>query len=110
MKQKQRFSVHHLSPKRFFHTVGWSVALAIVIVITAAALGRAARNFQGALIDKPDIALYLLLPDEDIGRSSVIATKDDERTYLAETKDGPKLIKLRKDKEWYVSEVEKLHE
>jgi hypothetical protein len=108
---KQIFNVHHLTHKRFFHTVGWSVTLAIVIVITTAALGRAAKNFRAALTDKPDIALYLLLPEEHIGKSSLLKGDDVERSYLAETKDGPKLVKLKRgEKEWFVELIEKLHE
>jgi len=105
------FSVHKLTRKRFMHTVWWSVFTAVIIVASAAAIGRAAHNFDAALIEKPDIAIYLLLPDEEIGRSTLLRGDDLQRDYLAETKDGPKMIRLKKgEKQWYVSEVEVLHE
>ncbi len=105
-----KFHVHSLSRRKYSHTVGWSVVLCIAIVIGTALLGRATHNFRAALTDKPDVAIYLLLPDEEIGNTTLIREFDNERDYLAETKDGPKLIKLKKGKEeWFVSLVEKLH-
>jgi len=98
-------------PKKFASTIVWSLVLSACIVAAAAALGRAARNFQAALTDKPDVAIYLLLPEEDIGRTTLLRDRDTERDYLAETKDGPKLVKLKKgDLEWYVAHVEPLHQ
>ena len=89
----------------------WAVFCALVIVASASAFARASRNFAAALTDKPDLAVYLLLPDEEIGQSTLLREQDTERDYLAETKDGPKLVKLRKgEKEWFVSVVEPLHE
>lgn len=105
-----KFHVHHLSPRKYRHTVLWSVVLCISIVIAAALLGRATHNFQAALTDKPDVALYLLLQEEEIGQSTLIRESETERDYLAETKEGPKLVKLKKgDAEWFVSVVEDLH-
>lgn len=87
------------------------MVLCISIVIAAAALGRATHNFSAALTDKPDVAIYLLLPDEGIRDTTLLRESELERDYLAETKDGPKLIKLRRgDKEWFVSLIEELHE
>jgi len=106
-----KFHIHAISHRTFRHTVLWSATLCILIVIAAAALGRAAHNFQAALTEKPDVAIYLLLPDEGLGNTTLIKESETERDYLADTKDGPKLIKLKKgEKEWYVSLVEKLHE
>lgn len=83
----------------------------IVVVIAAAALGRATHNFQAALTDKPDVAIYLLLPEEELGNTTLLRESDTERDYLADTKDGPKMIKLKKgETEWYVSLVEELHQ
>ena len=96
---------------RFLHTVGWAVLLSCLIVAIAASLARATLNLKAALTDKPDIAIYLLLPEEEIGKTTLLRAREDERDYLAETKEGPKLIKLKKgEKEWYVILVEKLHE
>lgn len=103
--------IRHLSRFRFLHTIGWAVLLSGLIVMLAAGLGRAAINLKAALTDKPDIAIYLLLPEEKIGKTTLLRERDNERDYLAETKDGPKLIRLRKgEKEWFVVEVETLHE
>lgn len=106
-----KFHIHTLSTRKYTHTVVWSVAICITIVISAALLGRATRNFNAALIDKPDVAVYLLLPDEEIGQTTVIRETETERDYLAETATGPKLIKLKKGPEqWFVSLIEPLHE
>ncbi len=103
--------IRNVSGKRFMNTVGWAVLISLVVVIMAAALGRATMNMNAALTDKPDIAIYLLLPDEEIGSTVLLRERDTERDYLADTKDGQKVIKLKKgEKEWYVSEVIPLHE
>ncbi len=93
-------------------TVVWSVFLCIAIVICASLLGRATKNFKAALIDKPDVAIYLLLPDEEIGQTTLLRETDAVRDYLAETKDGPKLVKLVKnaDGEWEVGYIERMRE
>lgn len=100
-----------VSRLRFLHTIGWALLLSSLIVALAATLGRATLNLKAALTDKPDIAVYLLLPEEHIGATTLIRARADERDYLAETPEGPKLIKLKKGaEEWYVALVEKLHE
>jgi hypothetical protein len=109
--KKHPFHVHGLSARGFRRTTTWSLVTAMLIVAVAAALGRAAHNFKAALTDKPDVAIYLLLPNEDLGTTTLLREADTERDYLAETKDGPKLVKLKKgDKEWYVALEEPLHE
>ena len=106
-----KFHVHTLTRRRYMHTVVWSVFLCVVIVLAAAFMGRAAHNFKAALTDKPDVAIYLLLPDEELGNTTLIRETETQRDYLAESKNGPELITLKKgEKEWYVSVVEKLHE
>lgn len=106
-----KFHIHTLSRRSYSRTVFWSVLLCVSIVVAAAALGRATHNFSAALTDKPDVALYLLLPEEGIGRTTLLRESEEERDYLAETETGPKLIKLRRaDGRWYVSLIEKLHE
>jgi hypothetical protein len=90
----------------------WSILLSIAIVCIVAALGRAAHNFQAALTDKPDVAIYLLLPNEGLGNTTLLKqNKDDtERFYLAQTDHGPELITLRKNAKWLVDSIEPLHE
>lgn len=109
---KHAFHVHKLSKRHYTRTVVWSVTLCIAIVIAAAMLGRATHNFDAALVSKPDVAIYLLLPDEDLGATSLLREEDGKRTYLAETKDGQKVITLMKNEnhEWYVAEMEDMHE
>ena len=108
---KKKLHIPHLSRKRFFHTVFWSLMVSCVIVAAAAGIGRATRNMKIALSEKPDIAIYLLLPDEEIGKTTLLRSSEMERDYLAETKSGPKLVKLKKGPEqWYAALVEPLHE
>lgn len=105
------FHIHTLSHNGYRTTVLWAVFCALAIVVGASAFARASRNFAAALTEKPDLAIYLLLPEEDIGQSTLLREQETERDYLAETKDGPKLIKLKKGEvEWFVSRVERLHE
>ncbi|MDP7069408.1 MAG: hypothetical protein QF815_02675 [Candidatus Peribacteraceae bacterium] len=83
----------------------------LVVVGVAAGIGRATINIKGALIDKPDIAIYLLLPEEGIGKTTLLREEDDERHYLAETEKGPKLVIMKKgETEWYISSMELLRE
>lgn len=105
------FHVHTLSHQGYRMTVLWAAFCCLAIVAAASGFARASRNFAAALTEKPDLAVYLLLPEEEIGQSTLLREQDTERDYLAETKDGPKLVKLKKgENEWYVSVVEKLHE
>lgn len=109
---KNTFHVHHLTAKKFSHTVAWAVGVSIAIVIGVAGLGRAAHNFQAALTDKPDVAIYLLLPDENLRKTTLIKEEAHgmERQYLAETDHGPMLVILKKKEEgWYIAFTEQLH-
>ncbi len=107
-----KFHIHTLSSRRYGHTVLWSILLSIAIVCAVSMLGRAAHNFKAALTDAPDVAIYLLLKEEGLGNTTLLRVNDDdtERAYLAETKDGPKLIKLRKNQQWMVDFIEPLHQ
>lgn len=107
----KKFHISHLSKRGYARTIGWAIALSGIIVISAAGLGRAAINLRGALTEKPDVAIYLLLPDEGIGTTTLLREKDNERDYLAETAEGPKLIKLKRGPtQWFVAEMELLRE
>lgn len=107
-----KFHVHSLSNKTYMRTVVWAFFLCFTIVICTAFLGRASRNFKAALTDKPDVAIYLLLPDEHIGQTTLLRETAHTRDYLAETKDGEKLIKLVQNTNgvWEVAMMERLHE
>ncbi|MBI3336941.1 hypothetical protein HYZ98_05270 [Candidatus Peregrinibacteria bacterium] len=103
--------INRLSTRRYLHTTFWALLMSGVIVVGAALLGRATINIKGALIDKPDIAIYLLLPNEKIGTTTLLRETTNERHYLAETKDGPKLVILEQvNGKWEVKLVEKLRE
>jgi len=107
----KKLHVHHLSQFMYRRVVIWSVILCVMIVGAVAALGRSAHNFKAALTDKPDLAIYLLLPEERITSTTLLRDGETERDYLAETKDGPKLIKLKKGPtQWYVAQTEILHQ
>ena len=99
-----------LPTSKYSHAVLWSVIASVIIVVAMAGLGRAAINFHAALTDKPDVALYLLLPKEGITTSTLLREQELERDYLVETMSGSKLITLKRGaKEWYVSSMESLH-
>lgn len=105
------FHVHALTHTGFRRTIVWAVTLCVLVVTAVSLLGRATHNFQAALTEKPDVAIYLLLPDAGIRTTTVLKESEIERDYLAETEDGPKLIRLKKGpNEWFVSLVEDLHE
>ena len=104
------FHLHTLTNTGYRTTVLWAVFCALTIVVGASAFARASRNFAAALTEKPDLAVYLLLPEEEIGQSTLLREQETQRDYLAETKDGPKLVTLKRgEKEWFVSRVEQLH-
>ncbi len=107
-----KFHVHSLSRRTYMRTVVWAFFLCFSIVICTALLGRATHNFKAALTEKPDVAIYLLLPDEELGQTTLLRETEMTRDYLAETKDGEKLIKLAKNREgvWEVAMIERLHE
>lgn len=103
--------IYRLSRRGYLHTTFWALLLCAIIVAAAAALGRATLNLNAALTDKPDIAIYLLLPDENLRQTVLLREEGDERHYYAETADGPKLVILEKrDGVWEVKTVEKLRE
>ncbi|TSC80352.1 MAG: hypothetical protein G01um101425_6 [Candidatus Peregrinibacteria bacterium Gr01-1014_25] len=110
---KHHFNVGALTANAFRNTIVWALVLSMTIVACAAMLGRAARNMQAALVDKPDIAIYFLLPDEELGKTTMLRESEDGKTreYLAESKDGQLLVTLKRGQEqWYVSRTERLHE
>jgi len=104
--------IHRISRGRFTHTVVWAVVTSGLVVAIAAGLARATLNIDAALLDKPHIAIYMLLPDEEISEIKVLRENDEQHDYLATTKDGMKLVQLRKSEEtgeWYVFYIEQLH-
>lgn len=107
-----KFHIHTLSSRKYGHTLVWAIVMSIAVVCGSALLGRAAHNFRAALTDKPDVAIYLLLPNEGLKDTTFLGSNEDDtiRKYLAETVRGPELIILRKNKQWLVDSIEKLHE
>lgn len=103
--------IHRISRTRFLNTITWAIMASGIVVAVAAGLARATLNMNAALIEKPDIAIYMLLPDEKIRKVDILREEEDQRDYLAETKDGPKLVILKKgEEEWYVEHIEPLRE
>lgn len=103
--------IHLLSKLRFKHTYTLALLISCLIVGIAATLARATVNLAGALTRKPDIAVLLLLPDEEITHSTLLRSTPNGRDYLVDTKDGPKLVKLKKgNNQWYVQEKIQLHD
>ena len=100
-----------LSALRFVKPVGWAIVVSIVIGVTASGLARATLNLDAALIEKPHIAIYLLLPEEEITNVEVLKETEDQGEYLIDTKEGKKFVVMKRgETEWYVSLVERLHE
>ncbi len=109
LERNMNINFRRLSRLRYGHTVLWSVVASTLVVVTMSGLARAAKNFNAALTQKPDVALYLLLPEEEITSSTMLRDQETERDYLAETKDGPKLITLKRGPtKWYVGSIESL--
>jgi len=103
--------IHLLSQKGYRLRVFWALLLSALIVGVSATLARATLTLSAALVEKPDIAIYLLMEEEGIGRTELLREREDERDYLAETKDGMKFVRLKRGpNQWYVEFEENLHE
>lgn len=101
--------ITRLSRWRYSHTILWAVGISLLIVGITAGLGRAALNLKAALTDKPDVGIYLLLPNEEISEVTVLREFENERDYLVQTKEGAKFVKLlRVAGEWEIGEIEVL--
>lgn len=102
---------HSFSKPRLLAGMGWALLGSSIVVGATAFLGRTALNLRAALTDKPDIGIYMLLPDEGIRGVTLLRETETQRDYLAETRDGAKLIILRKEGEqWTVTGIERLRE
>lgn len=103
--------IHRISRRHYLRTMLLALFVCSLVVGAAALLARGKYNLQAALTEKPDLGLYLLLPDEEITDVELLREGDTERNYLIQTKDGPKYVKLMKgEEEWYVANIEVLHE
>ncbi len=81
----------------------------ILIVAAVAALGKAMVNLQAALVSKPDVGIYLLLADMELGETSLLRDMGDTRDYYADSKEGPLLVHLhREGGEWELAGYERL--
>src|SRR3989338_9788573 len=87
---------------RYVHTMMWAVLLSLLIVAAAATLGRATMTLRGALVaDDGSLAVMLLLPEEEISEVTLVKAGVDTQEFVAETKDGPKLVRMKKgEKGW----------
>ncbi len=59
----------------------------VLIVAVAAALGKAMVNLKAALTDRPDVGIYLLLPELELGDSVLLRDMETTRDYYAESKE-----------------------
>ncbi|MSR87069.1 hypothetical protein EXS70_02750, partial [Candidatus Peribacteria bacterium] len=81
---------------RYTHTILWALLLSSLIVGTAATIARATVKLRGALTDDDgSIAVMMLLPDEGITDVELIKAGPETQEFLVETKEGPKLIRLK---------------
>ncbi|MCK5016721.1 MAG: hypothetical protein KAS32_06555 [Candidatus Peribacteraceae bacterium] len=103
--------IERISRGRYALTIGWTVLLSICIIVAVSGLARATLNIKGALIEKPEIAIFLLLPDEGITHVEVLRETETTRDFLAHTEEnGVLLVKMEKgETEWYITEKEQLH-
>lgn len=101
-----------LSHWRYAHTISWAVLLSLLIVAIAATIGRATINLRGALTaEDASLAVMMLLPEEGIGDITMIRAGAETQEFLAETKDGPKLIRVKRvEGKWAVQEEITLRE
>jgi hypothetical protein len=106
------FDLSHLSRFWYAHTMLWAVLMSALIISIAATIGRATMNLRGALTaDDAGLAVMLLLPEEEISSVTMIKATRDTQEFMAETKDGPKLIRMKRGpKEWFVQDEVTLHE
>lgn len=102
--------IDRLSRWRYFSTIAWAVGGSIAVVAVTAGLARATLNMKGALIEKPEIAVYLLLPDAGITEVEVLRETEMQKDLLLHTKTGNMLVIMKKGEEqWYIAEQENLH-
>lgn len=89
----------------------WAIVAALVFIVFFSLVARASLNLQGALTHKPDLAVYVLLPEEDITEVELLRELNQERDYLLTTKNGMKFAKLRQvDGEWTLATIEDLRD
>ncbi len=93
--------------------MGIAILVSALIIGIAATLGRATLTLKGAVVQKPDIAVLLLMEkrNENATDATLLKDGDTERDYLVETSTGPKWVRLKKgEKEWYIAQEEALRE
>lgn len=97
---------------RAAHTMFWALLLSSLIVAVAATVARATVNLRGALTaEDASLAVMILLPEEEIQDVTLIKAGIDTQEFLAETKTGPKLIRMKRgETEWFVQEKITLRE
>lgn len=92
-------------------SIAMGLITCILIVAAVAALGKAMVNLQAALISKPDVGIYFLMPEMELTETSLLRDMGDARDYYADSKDGPLLVHLRQDRgEWKLAGYERLRE
>ena len=74
--------IERISRLRFASTILWAIVGSTVVVASAAGLARATLNLNGALVEKPEIAVYLLMPEEHITHVEVLREGEDTKDLL----------------------------
>ncbi|MFA6259583.1 MAG: hypothetical protein WCX29_03160 [Candidatus Peribacteraceae bacterium] len=101
--------IHHLSQHRFREMSIWMILAATAIIVAFALLARASLNLHAALTDKPDLAMYILMPETRIQKIDLLRDHGKERDYLVTTATGSLFVKLQKsDGKWNIIEQEPL--
>lgn len=103
--------IDRISRWRYASTIIWAVAGSLGIVAVTAGLARATLNVKGALVEKPEIAVYMLLPEVAITKVEILEEFENQKDLLVYTKTGKLLVIMKKgNSEWYIAEQENLHD
>ncbi len=93
----------------FAKQLGWTLLVCVIIVIVTAGIARATLNLSAALVEKPDLAVYVL--DPTITDAQLLRERTDRRDYFVTSPKGHELLKLRKHEgKWEIDEREALRE
>lgn len=97
---------------RYMHTISWALLISCLIVSAAATIARATVSLRGALIaEDASLAVMMLLPDKEISDVTLVRASSDVQEFLAETKEGPKLIRMKRGPtRWFVQDEVALRE
>lgn len=104
--------IERISRWRYFSTIIWAVLGSVLVVSLTAGIARATLNMRGSLVEKPEIAVYLLLQEAEVTNVEILRETETQKDMLVHTKNEGKLLVIMKkgEEEWYIAEKERLHE